>query len=128
MAFPSPISFDDKQDRQTNSLDRKYKATAADFNDLKGRFNDLLAYLQNNVTQTIRVKIEAADFNGTYYENADLAGLTPDVDFQLFTDNGSGTLMNYTGDADDGYNFDSATARIYTYAGSYLLIIHKPIS
>lgn len=128
MALPNPISYTDKQDRNISAIPDQYKVIAADMNEIKDKFNDLLTYLAANVKQTIVVKVIAADFSGNNYTNANLVGLTPDVDFQLITNNGSGTLMTFTGDPEDGYNFNATTATITVLQDNYLLIIHKPIS
>jgi len=128
MALPNPINYTDKQDRNISAVADEYKVVAADMNQIKTKFNDLLTYLSSNVKQTIVVAITSADFDGNDYENANLVGLTPETDFQLISNNGSGTLLKFTGDPEDGYDFDAPSATITTIADNYLLIIHKPIS
>ncbi len=54
---------------------------------------------------TTNVKITSADFTGNDYTNALLSGLTPDVDFMLWSDEGSGTLLK----VNDSYTFSGST-------------------
>lgn len=63
------------------------------------------------------VKITAPDFTGNDYTNGLLSGLTPDVDFLLYSDEGSGVLLK----ENDGYTFAGST--ITTTPGDYRLQI-----
>ena len=68
-------------------------------------------------TTTTIVTITSSDFAGNDYTNALLSGLTPDVDFLLFSDEGSGTLLK----VNDGYTFSGTT--ITATAANYRLQI-----
>lgn len=79
----------------------------------------ILGYNTNAFASTsVRwVIITAADFTGNDYTNALLNGLTADEDFQLFSNDGSGTLLK----VNDGYTFSGTT--ITTTPGNYRLQI-----
>lgn len=65
-------------------------------------------------------KITAADFTGNDYTNAALVGKTADIDFLVYSDGGSGTLMSSPG----GYTFDDTTGTISTIPDNYRIIIY----
>jgi len=74
--------------------------------------------------KTKSISIEEADFTGDEYINALLVGLAPEVDFDLFTRGGSGTLLSCGTDDSDGYQFDDATGTITAPAQKYSLKIY----
>jgi hypothetical protein len=116
------ITYEDKVDYVTNPLPAHQKAQASDFNQLKEAINNMYAALQAN-NGVINKALTSSNFTGGYYDDSDLVGLTPQVDFQLFTNDGSGTLLSPS----SGYTFDGAQGRITTEAGNYVLKIFKPI-
>ena len=61
------------------------------------------------------------DFTGNNYQNNSLAGLLADVDFELFSNDGSGVMLK----VDDGYLFDINYGVINTTPGNYKLKILK---
>lgn len=65
------------------------------------------------------ILITADDFEGDSYENDLLIGKTPDIDFELFTNGGSGVMLK----VDDGYTHDSAYGIIVATAQNYKLKI-----
>lgn len=70
---------------------------------------------------TVGVLVEPSDFVGNDYTNALLIGLIPMVEFNVFTNEGSGILLK----VDDGYDFDAVTGTISTVpTGSYLITIY----
>lgn len=116
------ITFEQKEDRYTLPGDRKYKVVAADINEIKQSVNeiwDLLAYLR----QRIRVNITSSDFSGNYYANSNLVNLTPDVDFVVNTNGGSGVALR----VNDGYTFNATLGRIYMDAADYSITIYKAV-
>lgn len=65
------------------------------------------------------LKLTSADFTGDTYTNALLSGKTPDIQFTLQTDEGSGVLLK----VNDGYTFSGST--ITATAGDYRLTIYS---
>ena len=65
------------------------------------------------------IKLEASDIPGDEYVNASLIGLTPDVHFLVYTDNGLGALLG----VDESYSFDDTTGTITIPADKYRIII-----
>lgn len=69
-----------------------------------------------------KVKISAADTAAGTYTNALLVGLAEATDFMLWTDEGSGTVVDLT----DGFNvFTSGTGTLTIPQGKYVLLIFK---
>lgn len=64
-------------------------------------------------SSTTNVIITDADFSGDSYTNSLLIGKTADIDFFLYTNDGSGVLLK----VDDGYTFDSGTGTITVLFG-----------
>lgn len=56
----------------------------------------------------VNLKLTEADFTGHDYQNDLLKTLEPDIDFFLFSDSGSGSLLK----VDDGYSFNDITGTI----------------
>lgn len=75
---------------------------------------------ENCPCSTEKKKITSADFTGSDYTDADLVGLDETTDFIVFTNEGSGTLVDLT----DGFNsFDPATGTLTMPAGKYIILI-----
>lgn len=69
------------------------------------------------------IKITVADFTGDSYVNAaKLANKTPDIDFTLYSDEGTGGLLK----VNDGYSYDAAgiITPIPAGKGNYRLVIY----
>lgn len=119
------ITFADKETYTAVPGAEKYKLTAANTNEIKNSVNalyDLMALLKAPIVYSIT----AADFTGGYFTKTDTIGLTPGTGFQLYTNEGSGTLLNEG--AGKGYVFNPALGRITTDIGNYILIIFKPLT
>jgi len=121
MARPT---FDNKVDRQTQAGERINLVIADDINQLKSAIIALY-----NMFLTVKVvsivPIVAADFTGPYYDNTDLVDLTPDVDFRIFTNSGTGALLR----VNDGYTFNAATGRVTGLTPDYYsLEIYLPVT
>lgn len=67
------------------------------------------------------IRITAADFIGQVYTNATLIGKTAEVNFDLFTAEGSGVLLNLT----DDYTFNSLTGAITTSPQKYMIQLYS---
>lgn len=67
-----------------------------------------------------RVLLTDASFTDNEYVNPLLVGLVPQIDFNLFTNEGTGGLLLYG----DGYSFDDSTGTIGAPAQKYLLEIY----
>lgn len=111
-----------KTDRIISSVPLENKVTAADMMEIKTSVNALYD-LMENLRQLITVLIVANDFSGSNYQNGNLVGLTPDVDFQIFQDFGSGILLK----VNESYLFNATTGTITAEKGSYRLNIYKRI-
>ncbi len=72
-------------------------------------------------TYTEVILLEASDFTGNNYEKNSLIGLTPDIDFELFSNNGSGAMLK----VEDGYTFDINYGVITTTPENYKLKIYR---
>lgn len=84
------------------------------------KFSDLLAWTLINGAQVEKIKISAADTAAGTYTTPRLVGLNETTDFCLFTDNGSGTLVDLT----DGINaYDSPTGTLTIPQDKYVLLI-----
>lgn len=114
------ITYQDKEDRRTANVPDKNKVSAADMIMIKNSVNALY-----DMMDTLRVRtaiaIEPGDLTTGYYENSALIGMTPDVDFLLYTDNGSGTLLR----SGDGYTFNDVNGRITISSDYYRLVYFK---
>lgn len=123
MAIPR-ITYDNKSDRRSLSGARINKVVADDMNQLKASVNSIIDALAN-LRQRIVLNITSASFTGGYYDATDTIGLTPDVDFNIRTGEGSGTFVY---NADGGYAFNSVTGRITMAPGTYCITIFKPLA
>lgn len=121
------ITFTTKEDRLTNSLEDKYKVTAADMNEIKTKFNAVVAALES-ARQRLVFNVVAGDFTGGYIDIAQAAGLTADTDIFVYSNEGSGTLMSEGTDPADGYVFATGNGRFTMTPGSYRIVIFKPLS
>jgi len=130
MATSRP-TFENKVDRKIQAGARINLVVADDINQLKEAIIALYDMFETITVRTCKV-IKPADFTGPYYQNTLLVGLTPDVDFRLFTNDGSGTLLNWDEEeyGDGAYIFDSATGKIYELdtSGTYSLEIYTPVT
>lgn len=119
------ITYTDKVDRDVTSVPAVNKVVAADMNEIKTKFNALIDALAN-ARQIIRVKISASDFTGSYYDNSNAVGLTAETDIQVFSNDGSGVLLNEgTG---KGYQFNGTLGRFTMDRGNYIIVIFKPLA
>ncbi len=66
------------------------------------------------------IRISASDFTVGVYTNAVLRGLTAEVDFDVYSAGGSGTLLNLN----DGYTFNRFTGALTMSAEDYLILIY----
>ncbi len=67
------------------------------------------------------IRITAADFSGDSYTNSTLIGKTAQTNFDVYTAEGLGELLN----VNDGYTFDNTTGTITVpsgAAGKYMII------
>jgi len=116
------ITFTDKVPYQANVLPLINQVTADDLNALKNAINNHAALI-DQLRKPLGVSVTAADFSGENYDNTNLVGLTAGVDFQVYSNEGSGVLLKPT----DGYTFNPALGRITTSAGNYFLTIFIPL-
>lgn len=75
-------------------------------------------------SSVLPVRISSSDFSGSTYTNSLLVGRIAQIDFDLFSANGSGTLLNLT----DNYTFNSETGIITTSADNYMLLFYGEIA
>jgi len=123
-------TFANKVDRQTQSGNRINLVIADDINQLKEAIIACYAMFQTLKVRTC-VVIKYADFTGPYYDNSLLVGLTPDTDFRVFTNDGSGTLMLWDDegyDPEGGYAFDPAKGRLTMNPQNYSIEIYTPVT
>jgi hypothetical protein len=100
-------------------------------NEIKASVNALYDIIAN-FRQPLVFFLTAASFSGNNYTDAvNLINSKPGgatmiagKDFQLYTNSGSGVLLN----PGDGYTFDSLLGRITTTPDNYILIIQKQIT
>jgi hypothetical protein len=129
MASSRP-TFLNKVDRQTQPGNRINLVIADDINQLK---NGIIALYNmfGNVKMRVCVTIERTDFSGNNYYNTKLVGLTPDVDFRIFTNEGSGTLLRWDDDGYDpegGYSFNPGNGQLVMTPQAYSLEIYLPVT
>lgn len=126
------ITFADKIDNRTlpGILDTN-KIVADDINALKASINALYDMFAN-VRGVLQIKIGAADFSGPTYTNAALVGLNPMVDFNLYSNNGTGALIAHDETGNNGYQFNATTGVITvpgtTASDNYLIQILTPVT
>jgi len=70
---------------------------------------------------TQNIILTSANFTGENYQNNSLIGLIADVDFELFSNTGSGVMLK----VDDGYTFDINYGVITITPDNYKLKILK---
>ncbi len=117
------ITYTDKSDYRVITAAPENKVVAADMNEIKDSVNALYD-LMDSLYIPLNVSIEAVDFAGSTYQNNDLIDLTPMVDFNVFTNLGSGVLLQNG----DGYTFVAGTGTITTEADSYIIQIWKKLT
>ena len=71
-------------------------------------------------SSTTSTPITSADFVGSDYTNALLIGKTPQVGFNVFSNDGSGALLDYP----NSYDFDNTTGTLTMPAGNYVIQIY----
>ena len=123
-------TFADKVDRQTQPGNRINLVIADDINQIKNCLEAIYAMFE---TLSVRkcVVITSADFTGPYYDNSLLVNLTPDTDFRVFTNDGSGTLLLWDDegyDPEGGYSFDAARGRLTMNPQNYSIEIYIPVT
>lgn len=128
MAIPYTIvtgapTYLTKADNQVTSVPIINKVVAADMNQLKASITELYAILANALVQ-VDVPLSKASFDGPNYADARLIGKTPQADFNIWTNDGSGTLLNYP----DGYAFAADTGTLTMTPGNYLLKVNVPLT
>lgn len=117
------ITYTNKEDRRVVDVPDINRVTAADMNEIKTSVNALydlvdLAYIPVNIS------ITSGDFSGSTYTNILLIGKTPQTDFNVFTNEGSGVLLL----ASDGYTFDDETGTLTMEAGNYIIQVWKKLT
>lgn len=123
------ITWQDKQDRIVSALAAKFKWTAAEANEVRDAINAINGQLRTYVRAVVVLKITSANFTGGKYASPHFQGLTPDVHFQVFSDDGAGALLKEGAPVDGGsYTFNSSTNEITMDAGNYRILVNKPIS
>jgi hypothetical protein len=118
----SRITFTNKEDRRALTIPAINRVDAANMNEIKASVNALYDALENAV-KPVTLVIEPADFAGSTYTNVNLIGKTPMVQFNVFTNEGSGVLLN----VDDSYTFNSGTGTITMDAGNYIIIVYVSV-
>lgn len=125
MAAPTYITYATKEDRRTTALPGKNIVVAADMNEIKAKFNDLLTAL-GDVRIRIPLTLTSASFDGNDYQNPNMVNLTS-AHFDLFSNDGAGVKLKEGEPATGGaFTFNTATGTITTTPGNYQLIIFKP--
>lgn len=117
------ITFENKVPRRTLDVPDINQVTAADLNQIKTSVNALydlldLAYVPKFVS------ITSADFSGSSYTNTQLIDKTAMVDFNIFINNGSGTLLK----VNDGYTFNASIGRLTMDADNYIIQINVKLT
>lgn len=117
------IAFDNKVDRRVLDVPDINKVTAEDMNEVKASVNalyDLLdsAYIPKNIS------ITSASFSGSNYTNTLLIDKTAMVDFNVFTNDGSGVLLK----VDDGYTFTTGVGRLTMEPGNYIIQLNVKLT
>jgi hypothetical protein len=118
------ITYDDKQDnRQLTTIPDNQKVVAADMNEIKYSVNALYDLIAGMRVPTW-IAVASGDFAGNNYTNSALALLTAGIDFNVFTNGGSGTLLRPASD----YTFNSATGVITTTPDNYQILLFAKTS
>jgi hypothetical protein len=123
------ITFTDKEDRQEIDIAAKYKLVAAEVNAMRDSINAVYDYLDTLHVRGV-LTYTAAQFSGSYIESSHLVGLTPDVDFFVYTNSGSGTLLNNGTGEGGSYTFNSGNGRVTMTDGPQpiRIVYFKPIN
>lgn len=122
-------TFAPKVDRQTQSGNRQNLVVADDINQMVNCMKAIYLMLQTLNVRTC-IHIDATNFAGQTYQNGLLVGLTPDVDFRVFTNEGSGVLLYYdtTGYGDGGYDFAPEIGILTMNPQGYSIEIYTPVT
>lgn len=113
------ITYADKNDRRTTSIPIDQKVVAANMNEIKTVVNAIVDKLAS-VYSPSAVVLTSANFSGSNYQNNSLIGKTAQVDFNIYTNDGSGVLLKYI----DGYAFNSGTGTVTMDPGNYIIVIN----
>jgi len=90
--------------------------------------NEMIPLVQGGVTKKTpsntllkakSISVKSIDFVGSIYQNNLLKTLSADVDFWVFSDEGSGVLLK----VGDGYTFDTVQGALNTSVGDYRILI-----
>src|SRR5690348_11334319 len=113
------ITFTNKKDRIDQSpIPVKKKVVAADMNEIKKVVNAIVALINDGtLRQIVNTSISAANFSGDNYDNSNLVNLTPYADFNVYTNEGSGVLLQFN----DGYTYNAPLGRLTMPPGKYLI-------
>ena len=117
------ITFTNKEDNRVLDLPEINKVTASNMNEIKTSVNALYDLL-DLVYYPKSVVISASDFDGNAYINTELIGMSGGVDFNVFTNAGSGVMLKL----DDGYTFNSGTGTITTDPDDYVIQYYKKLT
>jgi hypothetical protein len=77
-----------------------------------------ITIIDNGKTKEPNIIICEADFIDNDYQNDKLKALEPMKDFNVFTNNGTGTLVSY----EDGYQHNPLTGTLTMPANKYVII------
>lgn len=116
------ITYENKSDRRTTDIPVVNKVSAADMNQIKKVVNAIVEKL-DLVRIPTSVILTSGSFDGNAYTDSRLVDKTAMVDFNLFTNDNSGTLKK----VDTGYTFNSTTGTITAEASNYRLEIYVPL-
>ena len=117
------ITYTDKADRRTTSVDPTNKVVAADMNEIKTKFN-ALCDIVDQLRKPVVYVITSANFSGSNYQNSELVNKTPMEDFKVFTNGGSGVLIK---EEDGGFSFVGATGTLTMTPDNYLIEVYKQL-
>lgn len=125
MALPT---FSPKVDRITQPGNRINLVVADDINQIVNCLQSIYSML-GNVTVRTCISISSVDFTGPYYQNPKLINLTPEVDFRVFTNEGSGTLQDWDveGYGDGGYIYEASTGKLTMPIQKYNIEIYTKL-
>lgn len=122
-------TFEDKVDRITQAGNRINLVVADDINQLKNAIIALYGMF-SSITLRSCVVLTKDSFAGHNYQNSRLINLVPDVDFRVFSNAGSGSLLRWNDDGYDdlgGYAFTPATGTLNMDPGDYSVEIYSSI-
>lgn len=123
-------TFLPKIDRVTQSGNPQNLVVANDINQIYNCLVDLYSKIGTLAIRKV-LTISASSFTASYYTNSLLVNLQPDIDFQVYTNEGSGTLLvwdnngtNYEG----GYSYTPALGRLTLNPGNYSIQVFTPVN